>query len=61
MGSAVKKSGIPREEIFITSKLWIKEFGGGKTLLAIGKMLKRLDLEYIDLILLHFIFLSYIL
>ena len=60
VGSAVKKSGIPREEIFITSKLWIKEFGEGKTLLAIDKMLKRLDLEYIDLILLHFPYEDYI-
>ena len=60
VGLAIKKSGIPREEIFITSKLWISEYGPGKTLTAIDKMLKRLDLEYIDLILLHFPFNDYI-
>ncbi len=59
VGSAIKKSGIPRNEIFITSKLWISEYGEGKTLQAIDKMLKRLDLEYIDLILLHFPFNDY--
>ena len=59
VGSAVKKSGIPRNEIFVTSKLWISEYGEGKTLQAIDKMLKRLDLVYIDLILLHFPFNDY--
>jgi len=59
VGSAIKKSGIPRNEIFITSKLWISEYGEGKTLQAIDKMLKRLDLVYIDLILLHFPFNDY--
>ena len=60
VGSAIKKSGIPREEIFVTSKLWITEFGQGKTLAQIDKMLKRLDLEYIDLLLLHFPYRDYI-
>ena len=59
VGSAIKKSGIPRNELFITSKLWITEYGEGITLSAIDKMLKRLDLEYIDLILLHFPFKDY--
>ena len=60
VGSAIKKSGIPRNELFITSKLWITEYGEGLTLSAIEKMLKRLDIEYIDLILLHFPFNDYI-
>jgi diketogulonate reductase-like aldo/keto reductase len=60
VGSDIKKSGIPREEIFVTSKLWITEFGQGKTLAQIDKMLKRLDLEYIDLLLLHFPYRDYI-
>jgi len=60
VGSAIKKCGIPRNELFITSKLWITEYGQGKTLAAIDKMLKRLDLEYLDLILLHFPFKDYI-
>ena len=59
VGSAIKKSGIPREEIFVTSKLWITEYGQGRTYSQIDKMLKRLDLEYIDLLLLHFPFRDY--
>ena len=60
VGSAIKKSGIKREEIFITSKLWITEYGEGVTLPAINKMLKRLGLDYIDLVLLHFPLKDYI-
>jgi len=59
VGSAIKKSGAQRNEIFITSKLWVTEYGEGITLQAIDKMLKRLDLDYIDLILLHFPFKDY--
>lgn len=53
IGAAVRESGIPREEIWITSKLWPNEYGEAKTLPAIDKMLKRLGLEYIDLVYLH--------
>ncbi|WP_240057999.1 aldo/keto reductase [Bacteroides uniformis] len=53
VGAAVRESGIPREEIWITSKLWPNEYGEGKTLPAVDKMLNRLGLEYIDLIYLH--------
>lgn len=53
VGKAVKDSGIPREEIWITSKLWPNEYGEGKTLEAIDKMLNRLGIEYIDLVYLH--------
>ena len=53
VGAAVKESGIPREEIWITTKLWPSEYGEGKTMAAIDKMLARLDTEYIDLLLLH--------
>lgn len=51
--SAVKKSGIPREQLFITSKLWVTDYGEGITSQAIDKMLERLQLKYIDLLLLH--------
>lgn len=60
VGQAVKESGIPREEIWITTKLWPSEYGEGKTSAAIDKMLKRLDTEYIDLLLLHQQFGDYI-
>ena len=60
VGAAIKKSGIARNKLFITSKLWITEYGEGITLKAIDKMLKRLDLDYIDLILLHFPYNDYI-
>ena len=53
VGAAVKKCGIPREEIFITSKLWVTDYGEKITPVAIDKMLDRLGLKYIDLLLLH--------
>ena len=60
VGEAVKESGIPREEIWITTKLWPSEYGEGKTVAAIDKMLSRLDTGYIDLLLLHQQFGDYI-
>ncbi len=53
VGRAVKESGIPREEIWITSKLWPTEYGEGKTLKAIDDMLDRMQLDYIDLLYVH--------
>src|SRR5574344_2877660 len=53
VGSAVKKSGLERSDIWITSKLWPSEYGEGKTARAIDKMLDRLGTTYIDLLLLH--------
>lgn len=53
VGRAVKESGIPREEIWITSKLWPTEYGEGKTLKAIDEMLERMQLNYIDLLYVH--------
>ena len=53
VGRAVKESGIPREEIWITSKLWPNEYGEGKTAQAIDAMLKRMQLDYIDLLYVH--------
>ena len=53
VGAAVKKSGIPRNEIFVTSKLWPTEYGEGITYPAVMKMLKRTGLDYLDMVLLH--------
>ena len=53
VGRAVKDSGVPREEVWITTKLWPHEYGEGKTTAAIDKMLARLGTGYIDLLLLH--------
>ena len=53
VGKAVKESGIPRSEIWITSKLWPTEYGEGKTMEAIDKMLERLQTDYIDLLYVH--------
>ena len=53
VGSAIKKSNIPREEIYVTTKLMSSDYGSGKTLKEIDNMLKRLDTKYIDLLLLH--------
>jgi diketogulonate reductase-like aldo/keto reductase len=53
VGTAIKKCKIPREKLFITSKLWVTDYGKGVTLKAIDKMLERLDLKYLDLLLLH--------
>ena len=53
VGRAVKESGIPREDIWITSKLWPTEYGEGKTLKAIDDMLERMQLDYIDLLYVH--------
>lgn len=53
VGQAVKESGVPRSEVWITSKIWPSEYGEGKTAEAIDKMLRRLDTDYIDLIYVH--------
>ena len=60
VGRAVKESGIQREDIWITSKLWPSEYGKNLTPAAIDKMLARLDTPYIDLLLLHQQFGDYI-
>ncbi len=53
VGIALKQSGLKREEVWITTKLWPTEYGEGKTAEAIDKMLNRLQTDYIDLLLLH--------
>lgn len=53
VGEAIKESGIPREEIFVTTKLWISDAGYEKTLKAVDRALQKLEVEYIDLFLIH--------
>ena len=53
VGKAINESGIPREEIFVTTKLWVQDYGEEKAAKAIDGALKRLNLDYIDLLLLH--------
>ena len=53
VGRAIKRSGIPREEIFVTTKLWVRDVNYEKAKLAFETSLKKLNLEYIDLYLIH--------
>lgn len=53
IGKALRKSGIPREEIFITTKLWNSDHGYDAAIAAFNASLKRLDLSYVDLYLIH--------
>lgn len=53
VGDAIKESGIAREEIFITTKLWIQDFSYEKAIKATELSLERLGVDYIDLMLLH--------
>lgn len=53
VGDAIKKSDVAREQLFITTKLWAQDMGYEKTKLAFQKSLDKLQLEYLDLYLIH--------
>lgn len=53
VGQGIIDSGVPREQIWLTSKLWTNEYGEGKTSRAIDAMLDRLQVDYIDLLYVH--------
>jgi diketogulonate reductase-like aldo/keto reductase len=53
VGAAIKKSGIPREELFITTKLWVQDAGEENTTRAFEASLAKLGLDYVDLYLIH--------
>ncbi len=53
IGKAIRESGVKREEIFLTTKLWVQDYGFENAKRSIDGALKRLGLEYVDLLLLH--------
>ena len=53
VGEGLRESGVPREELFVTSKLWVQDTGYERTRDAIDKSLARLKLDYLDLYLIH--------
>lgn len=53
VGRAIQRCDVPREELFITSKLWVQDAGYEKTKQAIHTSLKKLNLDYLDLYLIH--------
>src|SRR5579883_1250172 len=53
VGEAIRQSGLPREELFITSKLWNSDHGYDQALKGLETSLKRLGLDYLDLYLIH--------
>ncbi len=53
VGNALRKSGIPRKEIFLTTKVWLEHYGYDKTLESVQESLRKLQTDYIDLMLLH--------
>jgi diketogulonate reductase-like aldo/keto reductase len=53
VGAAVAEAGLPREELFVTTKLWNSDHGYDKALRAFETSLRRLRLEYVDLYLMH--------
>ena len=59
VGEAVRESGLAREEVFLTSKVWIQDAGYDRTLRSFGKTLENLGTDYLDLYLIHMPFGDY--
>ena len=53
VGNAWKKSGVNRDEIFLVSKVWPSNYGDGQTMKSIDESLRKLQTDYIDLLLIH--------
>lgn len=59
VGEGIRQSGVPREKIFVTSKLWVQDMGYENTKGAIDRLLQRMGLEYLDMYLIHHSFGDY--
>lgn len=53
VGRALKKTSVPREEIFLTTKVWVTEFGYEKAKASVLESMHKLQVEYLDLVLIH--------
>jgi 2,5-diketo-D-gluconate reductase A len=53
VGSAIRRSGVPRDQVFVTTKLWIQDHGYESTIAAFERSMRRLQLHYLDLYLIH--------
>ena len=53
VGNAIVKSGVPREEIFLTTKVWVEHYGYEETKKSVYESMRKLQTEYIDLMLVH--------
>jgi diketogulonate reductase-like aldo/keto reductase len=53
VGDAIRRSGLPREEVFVTTKLWVEDAGYERTLKAFDRSMRRLQLDVLDLFLIH--------
>lgn len=53
VGRAIRKSGVPRNELFVTTKIWISNAGETKAAASIDESLRKLDMDYVDLLLIH--------
>lgn len=53
VGSAIQKSGVPREEIFLTTKVWLEHYGEEAAYASVLESMRKLKTDYLDLVLLH--------
>jgi 2,5-diketo-D-gluconate reductase A len=53
VGNAIRSTGVPRDELFVTTKVWITDAGDERTIQAFERSLRRLQLDYVDLYLIH--------